>query len=200
MAQVAILHSHVDLDTLAPLLRDAHAGFVRNRLDKLVTFGPILHADGRPAGYVYQTDFPGTTIELLLRFLRDDPLSEAGLFHAATIHGWRCALTQRQATLPARPGLQGFFFHGIGKPNVTARRNAIVDRHRDHLTPSDATRCVSRGPLTDAEGDAWLGSAMVYEFSNRRALDEFFEDEPYCADGLYERINIYLWRRGTIGV
>jgi uncharacterized protein YciI len=197
MAQVAILRSNTDLEALAPVLRAAHSRFLREHLASLVTFGPLFHDDGAPAGYAYQTDFPGTTIEPILRFLRDDPLNRARLFHAAAVHGWGCALKQRQATMPVRPGLQGFFFHGIGKPDITARRNETLDAHRAHLMPVDDTHCISRGPLTDAEGKDWLGSAMVYEFADRRAFDDFFKHEPYCINGLYERIDIYRWRRGT---
>ena len=196
MAQVAVLRSNLDLDALAPSLRDAHARFLSDCLDALVTFGAILHEDGAPAGYAYQTDFPGTTIEPMLRFLLDDPLSRAGLFYSTTVHGWNCALRQRQASMLVRPGLQDFFFHGIGKPNVTARRNEILNAHRAHLMPVDEAHCISRGPLTNAEGKDWLGSAMVYEFADRRALDDFFKDEPYCTNGLYQRIDIYRWRRG----
>jgi uncharacterized protein YciI len=197
MAQVAILRSHTSFDALAPALRDTHAWFLREHRASLVTFGPLFHDDSSPAGYAYQTDFPGTTVEPILRFLLDDPLVRAGVFYASIIHGWNCALKQRQATMPARQGREGFFFHGIGKPNVTARRNAILDAHRAHLTPVDGTHCVSRGPLTNAEGKDWLGSAMIYEFADRRALDDFFKNEPYCTNGLYERIAVYRWRRGT---
>ena len=45
-------------------------------------------------------------------------------------------------------------------------------------------------------GREWLGSAMVYEFESRAALDDFFRDEPYCTNGIYQKIDIYDWRRG----
>ena len=44
----------------------------------------------------------------------------------------------------------------------------------------------------------WLGSAMVYEFESRAALDDFFRDEPYCTNGIYQRIDIYDWQRGVM--
>ena len=92
----------------------------------------------------------------------------------------------------------GFFFHGIGKPGITAFRNTIVAAHRAHLQQRDASNCLSRGYLTDAGGREWLGSAMVYEFENRAALDDFFRDEPYCTNGIYQRIDIYDWQRGVM--
>jgi uncharacterized protein YciI len=198
MAQVAIQLSTVDLETVDSGLREAHARFLRQYQDALVTFGPIRNADGSPAGYAYQTDFPGTTMEAMHRFLAEDPFTNAGLIHACSVNGWRCALKVRQASMKPRPGLQGFFFYGIGKPNVTARRNEVVDAHRAHLMAVDESNCVSRGPITNGEAKEWLGSAMIYEFLDRRALDAFFEIEPYCASGLYERIDIYHWRPGEL--
>jgi hypothetical protein len=40
---------------------------------------------------------------------------------------------------------------------------------------------------------------MVYEFADRGELDAFFHDEPYCANGIYQSITIYDWRRGELG-
>jgi uncharacterized protein YciI len=197
MGQVALRHTTVNL-VADPALRDAHARFIAQHRDVLVTFGPISHPDGAPAGYVYQTDFPGTTAAAMQPFLAEDPFAQAGLYRSTVVSGWRCALPHRQATLAPRPHLQGFFFHGVAVPNATDRRNAIVEAHRAHLIPKDASNCLSRGPLTDASGAPWLGSAMIYEFPDRAALDEFFREEPYCVNGLYARIDIYRWQPGMM--
>jgi uncharacterized protein YciI len=196
MAQAAIQSMTADFDTLAQPLRNAHADFLREYGDALVTFGPIRHADGTPAGYAYQCDFPGTSVAPMLDFLRDDPLTKAGVVYRSITHGWRCALKHRQAAMPERPGLRGFFFDGIGKPNITAKRNSIVEAHRAHLMQVDDSNCLSRGYLTDVSGTEWLGSAMVYEFPDRKALYDFFATEPYCTNGIYQRIEIFDWRRG----
>ena len=127
-----------------------------------------------------------------------DPLAVHGVIEADEISDWHCALPTRQATSPQRPGLTGFFFHGIGKPGITEFRNRIVSAHRAHLQQRDASNCLARGYLTDAGGKLWLGSAMVYEFKSRVALDDFFRGEPYCTNGIYERIEIYDWQRGVI--
>jgi uncharacterized protein YciI len=81
---------------------------------------------------------------------------------------------------------------------VTERRNALGDLHRAHLGPKDNTNCVARGGLTDGGGATWLGSAMVYEFRDRDALDAFFANEPFCTNELYERVDIFRWQRGEI--
>jgi uncharacterized protein YciI len=198
MGQVGLQLTDVDLGAVRQSLRDDHARFLRTYRDALVTFGPILHSDGAPAGYAYQTDFPGTSTDSIREFLSSDPFSRADLYRSTIVSGWRVALPHRQAAMSPRPQFRGFFFHGIGKPNITERRNALSESHRAHLGPRDNTNCLSRGGLTDRDGQVWLGSAMVYEFPDRAALDEFFKDEPFRMNGLYERIDIYNWQRGTM--
>jgi uncharacterized protein YciI len=198
MGQVGLQLTNVDFTTVPQSLRDDHARFLRDYKNALVTFGPIRHSDGAPAGYGYQTDFPGTSAEPIREFLSNDPFAKAGLYRSSIVSGWRVALPHRQATMPPRPQFQGFFFHGIGKPNITERRNSLSESHRAHLGPNDNTNCLSRGGLTDRDGQVWLGSAMVYEFPDRNALDELFKDEPFRTNGLYERIDIYNWQRGTM--
>ena len=198
MGQVALQRTSADLAAVPPALAVAHARFLHRHRDILVTFGPIFAADGAPAGYVYQTDFPGTKADAMAGFLAEDPFGREGLYTSSFVSGWKCALAHRQPTLRPRPNLEGFFFHGTAVPDATARRNAIVDAHRNHLMPKDDSNCVSRGPLTDPTGEPWLGSAMVYEFPDRAALEAFFRDEPYCVNGIYRTIDIYDWQRGVM--
>jgi uncharacterized protein len=197
MAQVVIRRSTIDLGGLPKTMQAEHARFLRNWRDALVTYGAIFRG-AAPAGYLYQTDLPGHVPDAIARFMAEDPLATNGVVEEDEASDWHCALATRQPTAPPRPGLQGFFFHGIGRSGVTEFRNTIVPAHRDHLQPMDAGHCLARGYLTDSGGKVWLGSAMVYEFASRAALDDFFRDEPYCTNGLYQTIDIYDWRRGGI--
>ncbi len=197
MAQVMIRHSSVDLGGLPKSLCADHARFLGQWRDALVTYGPIFHGKA-PAGYLYQTDLPGAVPEGVARFIAQDPLALAGVYEAAIVSDWHCALGIRQPTAAPRPGLKGFFFHGTAKPGITDFRNTIVPAHRAHLQQKDASNCLARGYLTDAGGKVWLGSAMIYEFENRAALDDFFRSEPYCTNGIYEHIDIYDWQRGVM--
>jgi len=200
MAQTVVRYVHSDIDpTEVPRsLREMHAAFLGRHRNALVTYGPIYRDNGAPAGYLYQTDFPGTVPDAVADFLAEDPFAAAGIYERDFVSDWHCALPYRLPAMPQRPGLRGFFFHGTGKPGITEFRNTIVPAHRAHLQQKDDSNCLSRGYLTDAGGKTWLGSAMVYEFPDRAALDAFFRDEPYCLDGIYERIDIYNWRRGVL--
>jgi uncharacterized protein YciI len=197
MAQVIIRRSTIDLMGLPKTIRRDHARFLSNWRDALVTFGSICRGDA-PAGYLYQTDLPGNVPDAVDRFMAEDPLAVHGVVGSDEVSDWYCALPTRQAAAAAHPGLKGFFFHGIGKPGITEFRNTILAAHRAHLQQNDASNCLSRGYLTDAAGQVWLGSAMVYEFASRAALDDFFRDEPYCTNGIYQNIDIYDWQRGTL--
>src|SRR5215207_7671183 len=180
MAQVIIRRSTIDLGGLPQSVRADHARFLGRWRDALVTYGPIFRGEAA-AG-----------------FIAEDPLAVHGVVETDEVSDWHCALATRQPTAPPRPGLNGFFFHGIGKPGITDFRNTIVAAHRAHLQQRDAGNCLARGYLTDAGGKVWLGSAMVYEFESRAALDDFFRTEPYCTNGIYERIDIYDWQRGIL--
>jgi len=197
MAQVIIRRSTVDLVGLPRSLREDHAHFLAQWRAALVTYGPIFRG-AAPAGYLYQTDLPGNVPEAVARFIAEDPFALAGIYEEDVVGDWHCALATRQATAPPRPGLQGFFFHGTAKPGITDFRNTIVPAHRAHLQQKDSSNCLARGYLTDVGGKTWLGSAMVYEFESRAALDDFFRGEPYCTNGIYERVEIYDWQRGVM--
>ena len=197
MAQVIIRRSTIDLIGLPKTLRAEHAQFLGQWREALVTCGPIFRSEA-PAGYLYQTDLPGNVPQAAARFMAEDPLAVHGVVESDDVSDWHCALATRQPTAPPRPGLKGFFFHGIGKPGITEFRNTILAAHRAHLQQKDASNCLSRGYLTDSGGQVWLGSAMVYEFESRAALEEFFRTEPYCTNGIYDRIDIYDWQRGVM--
>jgi len=197
MAQVIIRRSSADLIGLPKSLCADHARFLAQWRDALVTYGPLFRG-AAPAGYLYQTDLPGDVPEAVARFIAEDPFALAGIYEEDVVGDWHCALATRQATAPPRPGLQGFFFHGTAKPGITDFRNTIVPAHRAHLQQKDSSNCLARGYLTDVGGKTWLGSAMVYEFESRAALDDFFRGEPYCTNGIYERVEIYDWQRGVM--
>jgi uncharacterized protein YciI len=197
MAQVMIRRSSVDLIGLPKSLVADHARFLGDWRDALVTYGPIFRG-AAPAGYLYQTDLPGTVPQAVARFVAEDPFALAGVYEGDLVSDWHCALGVRQSAAPPRPDLKGFFFHGTGKPGITDFRNTIVAAHRAHLQQKDSSNCLARGYLTDAGGKLWLGSAMVYEFRSRAALDDFFRAEPYCTNGIYAEIEIYDWLRGVI--
>jgi uncharacterized protein YciI len=90
-----------------------------------------------------------------------------------------------------------FIGHGRGGDDVTVRRNALLQAHRDFLAPPDKMRHqILRGPLWDMSDETWLGSLFLLEAPDRTAAEAFFDGEPYTADGLYARTELHDWRFG----
>jgi len=54
------------------------------------------------------------------------------------------------------------------------------------------------GAILDDEGKM-IGSAIVYEVTDRQALDEWLKDEPYIFGGVWEKIEIKPFRLAKIG-
>ncbi len=51
------------------------------------------------------------------------------------------------------------------------------------------TRIIAAGGLLDEEGKM-KGSALVLEFENRAALDEYLANEPYVVEGVWQKIDV----------
>ena len=157
----------VDFDAVTRSLRAEHAripckaqgraGHFRSDPARRLDTGRLRVSDG----------FPGTEAERIRPFLAEDPLRRRGFIAPLQSAAGAARSAHRQPTAPLRAEFQGFFFHGIAKPNVTERRNALVEAHQAHLRPKDNTNCLARGGLTEKTGKEWFGSAMVYEFPNR---------------------------------
>ena len=54
------------------------------------------------------------------------------------------------------------------------------------------------GAILDEEGNM-IGSAIVYEFPDRKALDRALQDEPYYTGGVWKQIEIKPFRLANIG-
>ena len=67
-----------------------------------------------------------------------------------------------------------------------AKRLEVRPQHLANL-PKDHVICA--GGLLTEEGQM-KGSAMVMEFENRAALDEYLRTEPYVVAGVWEKITV----------
>jgi uncharacterized protein YciI len=54
------------------------------------------------------------------------------------------------------------------------------------------------GAILNDEG-LMIGSTIVYEFPDRKALDEKLKDEPYMTAGVWEKVVIHPYRLAKIG-
>ena len=74
-------------------------------------------------------------------------------------------------------------YDGEGK---LEKRLEVRPQHLANL-PKDHVICA--GGLLTEEGQM-KGSAMVMEFENREALDEYLRTEPYVVTGVWEKITV----------
>ena len=68
------------------------------------------------------------------------------------------------------------------------KRMAVRPRHLEGMKKL-GKQIICAGGLLDDEGKM-KGSALVMEFENRAALDEYLKNETYVTEGVWEKIEI----------
>lgn len=72
--------------------------------------------------------------------------------------------------------------------NMLDKRMEVRPRHLEGMKKL-GKRIICAGGLLDEEGKM-KSSALVMEFTDRAALDEYLEHEPYVAEGVWQRIEV----------
>ena len=68
------------------------------------------------------------------------------------------------------------------------KRMGVRPRHLEGMAKL-GPQVICAGGLLDDEGKM-KGSALVMEFPDRAALDEYLSDEPYVIEGVWQRIEV----------
>jgi uncharacterized protein YciI len=58
---------------------------------------------------------------------------------------------------------------------------------------------IAGGAILDDSG-LMIGSVIIYEFPDRKALDEKLKDEPYFTEGVWQNVVIHPYRLAKIGI
>lgn len=130
------------------------------------------------------------------RFVANEPLNRNGAYQDVVITRWSTGLTRRQRDFPRRDGQVAWYIRGFGRPGAHARRQELLQAHRQYFAPYDVDRFIARGPVLDDAGETWQGSANLICLPTRQDVDAFMAAEPYHKDGLYERVLIERYRFG----
>ena len=64
---------------------------------------------------------------------------------------------------------------------------AYVERHLAHV--------VVAGPIMAEDGQTPVGSLLILDLPDRRAVEAFAAEDPYAKAGLFETVTIRPWRR-----
>ncbi len=75
------------------------------------------------------------------------------------------------------------------------RRMAVRGEHLEKIEILKQTgEFIFGGAILDEDGKM-IGSVIVYEFPDRRALEKQLEDEPYFTKGVWKKIEIHPFRQ-----
>lgn len=81
-----------------------------------------------------------------------------------------------------------FIIKAYDGPDMLDKRMAVRPRHLEGMTKL-GPRVICAGGMLDEQGKM-KGSALVMEFSDRAALDEYLASEPYVIEGVWQKIEV----------
>jgi uncharacterized protein YciI len=89
-----------------------------------------------------------------------------------------------------------FVLIGRDHPGALELRKALRPAHQAHFfAPQPDCKAVAGGPLLGDDGEM-AGSLLVFEATDRAAVDRFFSQDPYNLGGLFETVEVLPWRWG----
>lgn len=81
-----------------------------------------------------------------------------------------------------------FIIKAYDGPNMLEKRMAVRPRHLEGMNKL-SRQIICAGGLLDEAG-RMKGSALVMEFPDRSALDEYLKNEPYVVEGVWQKIEV----------
>ena len=75
-------------------------------------------------------------------------------------------------------------------PNMLEKRMAVRPRHLEGMKAL-GRQIIVAGGLLDERGKM-KGSALVMDFPDRAALDEYLNNEPYVVEGVWQKIEVEI--------
>ena len=83
-----------------------------------------------------------------------------------------------------------FLVKAYDGPDLLEKRMAVRPRHLEGMKAL-GRQIIAAGGLLDEDGKM-KGSALVMEFPDRDALDQYLENEPYVIEGVWQKIDIEI--------
>jgi uncharacterized protein YciI len=83
-------------------------------------------------------------------------------------------------------------------PEALNRRMKVRGEHLEKIDIlKNFGECLAGGAILDDRGKM-IGSMIVYEFPDRKALEEKLKDEPYYTQGVWQKVDIQPFRLAII--
>lgn len=83
-------------------------------------------------------------------------------------------------------------------PEALERRLNVRGEHLEKIAGLKKTGEFLFGGAILDDGDKMIGSMIVYEFPDRKALNERLKDEPYFTKGVWKKVDIHPFRLARI--
>ena len=83
-----------------------------------------------------------------------------------------------------------FLIKAYDGDGMLEKRMEVRPRHLEGMKAL-GRQIICAGGLLDDEG-RMKGSALVMEFENRAALDEYLKNEPYVAEGVWQKVEVEM--------
>ena len=83
-----------------------------------------------------------------------------------------------------------FIIKAYDGPNMLDKRMEVRPRHLEGMAKL-GKQIICAGGLLDEQGKM-KGSALVMEFPDRAALDEYLAGEPYVIEGVWQKIEVEI--------
>ena len=81
-----------------------------------------------------------------------------------------------------------FIVKAYDGPGMLEKRMEVRPRHLEGMKALGG-QVICAGGLLDEEG-RMKGSALVMEFPDRAALDQYLAEEPYVTEGVWQKIDV----------
>lgn len=186
-----------DSGALRKKVVEEHWSFMDAYASAFVARGPTLAEDGvTQTGSMHIVDLPGPDDARV--FAYDEPNYKAGVYRDVFVSRWRNVLGRTMWEFKGDPDHnKRFLIVAHGKPGVNEIRGRLKEaRHSYFIDKGYQDHFIVRGPLLSEDGMQWVGSAMMIELPDRAAVKAMLADDPYIRAGLYDSVDIHLWRFG----
>jgi uncharacterized protein YciI len=177
-----------------PALRDEHWQYLDDHADRIIARGST-QADDRSKilSSLFFLDFPDrASVE---SFVANEPNNKAGVYMNVEIFGWGNPLGRRMRDFPRKEGQVFWYVRGYARPGAHERRKALFAEHQAYFKPYDAEYFIVRGGVLSEDGN-WSGSANLLAMPDRASIDRFVAEEPFCRNGLFERLVVERFNPG----
>jgi uncharacterized protein YciI len=125
-------------------------------------------------------------------FVANDPLNRAGIYERIDIRRWSNSFLKRAADY-RRKGLQQYLCTGSKISDAAAFFAQHLHAHESYFKKYEES-FIFRGPLRSPDGTENVGTALLLELPDRAAAEEFWNNEPFAANGGYQDDSrIYRW-------